>query len=96
MIYTILPTPEELGEASELAVLVTLTVNLQMATFALLASYPDLDPSGDARPAHDPQEAYVYALLSQIRALENIVEAFLESARQRRSLGSSKSLKDIF
>lgn len=96
MIYTILPTPEELGEASELAVLVTLTVNLHMANFALLASYPDLDPSGDSRPAHDPQEAYVYALLSQIRALESIVEAYLESARQLHSRGSSNSLKDVF
>lgn len=91
MLYRILPTPDELGDSPELASLVTLTINLEMASFALLAAYPDLDFDYDARSSYTEQDAYVYAMISQIRALEGVVEEYLESIRRLRSLRKSNS-----
>ncbi len=86
MLYKILPTPEEISEHPELAIVVALLTNLQLASFALLAAYPDLDVDSNPHSSRTEQEAYVYAMLSQTRALEAVVEEYLGSLQRLRFL----------
>ena len=97
MIYPRLPTPIELSEDPELAVLVTLATNLAMARFAILAAYPDLehcDP--DSRHSQTEQDAYANAIFKQLAALGDLLEEYIASVRRLRSPKSHQpSGKDI-
>ena len=84
-----LPSPSELSDDPQLAVLVTLTTNLQMASFALLAAYPDLDTQDPC--ARDEREAYASSIFKQIRALVEIVEEYLSAVQRFRSCKSWRS-----
>jgi hypothetical protein len=83
-----LPSPTELSDDPELAVLVTLTTALQMASFALLSVFPELDSPLDGPDPHAPhgvQEAFATSIVKQIDALEDVVEEYLRAVERHRS-----------
>lgn len=84
-----LPSPTELSEDPELAVLFALTINLAMARFALMATYPALDgPANGEQVARNEQEAYASAIVKQAHALFDIVEEYLNAVQRLRSFKS--------
>jgi hypothetical protein len=78
------PTPIQLNENPELAVLRLLKTNLEVAEVALLAEYPDCEEP-DWERQHSEQEAYVTAILHQIDALEATLDEYAKSIRRLRS-----------
>jgi hypothetical protein len=70
-------TPSDLVEHPELAALRILKTNLDVAGLALLATYPDNGECSE-RPRSE-QEAYAFAILHQIDALEAMLEEYAES-----------------
>ena len=79
-----LPTPSELQEDPELAVLRILATSLRMAELALLSSHPaSYEPARSDGPRTE-QEAYAAALLYQIEALEGVLGEYVESTRRLR------------
>ena len=74
-------TPIELGENPELAALRILKTTLDVAELALLASYPDCCECSERRRGE--AEAYAFAILYQIDALEALLNEYVESIRRR-------------
>lgn len=83
-------TPSELMENPELAALRILKTNLDVAGLALLATYPD-NPECSEEPRSE-QEAYAFAILHQIDALEAMLDEHAESIRRLRQWPSRESL----
>ncbi len=89
-----LPSPTELGDDPQLAVLTVLITNLEMASFALLSVYPDLDGHPDYPDPHaarHEQEAYASSIVKQVRALVDIVQEYLSAVQRGRSWKSRRS-----
>jgi hypothetical protein len=90
-----MPSPEELREAPEMAVLTSLAYSLEAAQLALAASYPSLYDDSGLDDDHTEQSAYARGLYCQIDALLSLVDGYLTSAhratspsyRRRRSPG---------
>lgn len=80
-----LPSPSELSDDPELAVLVTLTTNLHMANFAVLSAYPDLHGAVAPYAARDEREAYASCIVKHVRALLETVEEYLGAVRRQHS-----------
>jgi hypothetical protein len=77
------PTPMDLSDNPELAVLEILKINLEVAKRVLLASYPSArcgEPCFES--CHSEQEAYANGILYQSDALTAIVQAYVESTRR--------------
>ena len=74
-------TPIELSENPELAALRILKTTLEVAELALVANYPDSFEYSE-RPRTE-QEAYAFAILFQIDALEALLNEYVESIRRR-------------
>jgi hypothetical protein len=70
------PNPVELTEAPQLAVLEVLQSALRMTTRSLLAAYPDSCDEDAPLRQQSEDHAYSMALLFQIRALEDTLEAY--------------------
>ena len=87
-----LPSPSELSDDPELAVLVVLTTNLEMAHFAVLSAYPDLDGTLTPYAASNEREAYASSIVKHVRALAETVEEYLGAVRRQRSWTSRPSL----
>lgn len=83
---TLIPPVGEFTEYPELAVLMTLATNLEIAQFALNAAYPDLDFDYTQRSSHSEQDAFLSAWGAQLRALQIILEEYLESLQRIRYL----------
>lgn len=79
-----LPTPAELQEDPELAVLRILRTTLSVAELALLSSYPESCEPARSGGSRSEQEAYVTAILHQIEALEGVLDQYVESIRRLR------------
>jgi len=79
----IMPSPEEIREAPEMALLASLAYSLEAAQVALAANYPSLydDLEGD----HTEQSAYARGLYSQIAALLPLLHGYLASVRRATS-----------
>ncbi len=86
-----LPTPCQLSENPELAVLVTLTISLQMAHFAVVAAYPNLDTGLDPYVASDERAAYASSMVKQFRALTEIIDEYLSAVERNQSLSRRPS-----
>ena len=82
-----MPSPEELREAPEMAVLTSLAYSLEAAHLALAASYPSLYDECDLDDDHTEQSAYARGLYCQIDALLSLVAAYLTSAHRATSPG---------
>ncbi len=83
---TLMPRVNDFAEYPELAVLMTLATNLEIALFALNAAYPDLDFDYTQRSSYTEQDAYLAALGAQLRALQIVLEEYLESLQRIRYL----------
>ena len=72
-----IPSPSELAENPELAVLKTLLTNLDVFEMALSVVYPEEDYRPDR--SQSEQEAYATAVRSQTRALELMLCEYADS-----------------
>ena len=80
------PTPEELGDAPELAVLALLDANLELALRALVAAHPALgDPD---RPAwtldHSPSGRAAETFLARAKGLHRALETYRDAVALHR------------
>lgn len=87
MCTVIMPSPQQLREAPEMALLASLAYSLEAAQLALAASYPSLYDESDLDDDHTEQSAYARGLYSQIDALLSLVDAYLTSAHRATSPG---------
>lgn len=90
-------TPIEFNDNPELAALRILRTNLDVAEVALLATYPDCEPSALDR-CHTEPEAYAISILYQIAALASLLNEYTESvlrSRERRSTTASTDDADF-
>jgi hypothetical protein len=79
----LMPSPEELHVAPELAPLVSSAYALEATQLALAAIYPSLyGDLCDLDDDHTEQSAYARAVYTQIDALLPLVEGYLASARR--------------
>ena len=86
------PTPMDLVDNPELAVLRILKTNLYVAELALLAAYPDGSESTYSERCPGSEEAYARAILYQIDALEATLDEYVESVRRFREWRTRESL----
>lgn len=77
-----LPTPADLNEIPQLAVLNILDDTLELSTQVLIATHPEY--SQDERPEHSEDVAYSTALVFQIHALEATLRCYRESLQRSR------------
>jgi len=80
-----LPSPSELSEDPELAVLVTLTTSLRMAYFAVTSAYPNLGDGLAPHAARDEREAYASSIVKQFRALMETIDEYLGAVQRKQS-----------
>lgn len=80
------PTPEELGEAPELAVLALLDTNLELALRALVAAHPALGdpdrPSWTFEPSPSGRAAEIF--LAWAKGLHQALETYRDAVVLRR------------
>jgi hypothetical protein len=74
----------QLNENPELAALLILKTNLDIAQLVLLATYPDSCEPSYSEDRRSEQEAYASSILYQIDALEGIINEYVESVRRLR------------
>ena len=87
MCHILLPTPEELANDPELAVLVALAQSLEVARVTLLAHYPDLHADDiNCRRTHSDLDAYTAAISYQLHALSRTIDEYIDSVGLRRNL----------
>ena len=79
-----LPSPSELSEDPELAVLVTLTTSLRMA-YAVTSAYPNLGDGLAPHAARDEREAYASSIVKQFRALMETIDEYLGAVQRKQS-----------
>ena len=80
-----MPSPEELREAPEMALLASLAYLLEAAQAALAANYPFLYDHLESD--HTEQSAYARGIYSQIDALLSLLNGYLASVREASSPG---------
>lgn len=86
-------TPIHFNENPELASLRILKTNLDVAELALLAAYPDCEPSALHRRGTE-QEAYAISILYQIEVLAALLNEYAESIRRLRERRSREPSAD--
>lgn len=78
-----MPSPQEIRDAPELALLTSLAYCLEAAQLALAANYPCLyQDESDPDEPHTEQLAYARGVFSQIDALLPLVDGYLASSRR--------------
>lgn len=83
-----MPSPQELREAPEMALLASLAYSLEAVQLALAASYPSLyEDESDLEDDHTEQSAYARGIYSQIDALLSLLDGYLASVRRTLSPG---------
>lgn len=83
-----MPSPQEVGEAPELALLVSVACSLEATQVALAASYPNLyEDESELDDDHTETSAYARAIFSQIHALLPLLGGYLASVRRASSPG---------
>lgn len=84
----IMPSPEEVREAPEMALLASLAYSLEATQVTLAASYPSLyENDSDLEGDHTERSAYARAMFSQIHALLPLLDGYLASVRRVSSPG---------
>jgi len=85
---TIMPSPQEVREAPELALLASLAYSLEATQVSLAVNYPSLcEDESDLEGDHTEQSAYATAVFSQIHALLPLIDGYLASVRRASSPG---------
>lgn len=83
-----MPSPQEVCEAPELALLASVACSLEATQVALAASYPALyEDESDLEGDHTERSAYARAMFSQIHALLPLLDGYLASVRRASSPG---------
>ena len=83
---TIMPSPQEVRDAPEMALLTSLAYSLEATQIALAASYPSLYNECGLDDDHTEQGAYARAVYTQIDALMSLLEGYVASVGRARSL----------
>ncbi len=84
----IMPNPEEVREAPEMALLASLAYSLEATQVALAASYPSLyEDESDLDDNHTERSAYARSIFTQIHALLPLIDGYLASVRRASSPG---------
>ena len=87
-------TPIEFNENPELAALRILKTSLEVAHLALVATYPDCEPSC-SQHCRSEQEAFAISLLYQIDALSAVLDEYAESIRRLRQPRNREPSTDV-
>ena len=83
-----MPSPQEVGEAPELALLASLACSLEATQVTLAASYPSLyEDESDLEGDHTERSAYARAIFTQIHALLPLLDGYLASVCRANSTG---------
>lgn len=86
-----MPSPQQLQEAPELAILVSLAYSLEATQLALAANYPSLyENESDLDDDHTEQSAYARALYAHIDPLISLVDGYQASVRRALSLANRR------
>ena len=89
-----LPTPAQLMEAPELAVLRVLQTALEVAEAALKATYPDDAEAVESRGGRSEPEAYALAILYQSEVLGGLIHEYVQSVGRLRESRERKRDED--
>ena len=87
----LIPTPQDVRNAPELALLASLAYCLESTQIALAATYPSIgEDEADLDDDHTEQGAYARALFRQIDAILPIVDAYIASVHRAVSPGNRR------
>jgi hypothetical protein len=85
-----LPSPRDLSDCPQLAMLTMLQMALRLAERVLVAEYPALCEGPPYCEAQSAQDAYVEAIYHQMHALDDTLEAYRHSLLQNSIPGCSQ------
>ena len=85
---TIMPSPQEVRDAPEMALLTALAYSLEATQVALVASYPSLYEECGLDDDHTEQGAYARALYTQIDGLLSLLGGYVASVGRASSLAN--------
>ena len=85
---TIMPSPQEVRDAPEMALLTALAYSLEATQIALAASYPSLYNECGLDDDHTEQAAYARAVYTQIDGLLSLLGGYVASVGRASSLAN--------